>query len=130
MELWVFDHSAFDLHRAPFLHPEAPERLAAARRAIERLPFHVFRGQVPLASSDVLSAVHSESHWRMIASLPDEFGHLDPDTFYSPGSREAALRAGGACAEMGTLLARNEAMAIALVRPPGHHAERCLLYTS
>ena len=51
---------------------------------------------------------------------------LDPDTFTSPDSYEVARLAAGAAvsAVEHVLAARAGARALALVRPPGHHAER------
>ena len=51
---------------------------------------------------------------------------LDPDTFTSPESYEVALLAAGAAVDGGRARARTEARhrALAMVRPPGHHAER------
>ena len=48
---------------------------------------------------------------------------LDPDTYVSPHSVDAALRAAGGVGGVGEALAKKAARrAVALVRPPGHHA--------
>ncbi|MEX2009525.1 MAG: histone deacetylase family protein, partial [Dongiaceae bacterium] len=49
---------------------------------------------------------------------------LDPDTFLSPGSGEAALRAAGAvCAAVDAVVGGEATNAFCAVRPCGHHAE-------
>jgi acetoin utilization deacetylase AcuC-like enzyme len=62
---------------------------------------------------------------RVKAKLPDEgMAMLDGDTFLSPGSLRAALRAvGGACAALDTVLSGKASRAFVACRPPGHHAE-------
>jgi acetoin utilization deacetylase AcuC-like enzyme len=56
------------------------------------------------------------------ASPADGWAQLDGDTFLSPGSVEAALRAvGGACAAVDAVM--DGGRAFVACRPPGHHAE-------
>ena len=49
---------------------------------------------------------------------------LDPDTFTSPESAEIALLAAGAAVQAAEHALEHGEPAFALVRPPGHHAER------
>jgi acetoin utilization deacetylase AcuC-like enzyme len=50
-------------------------------------------------------------------------GHLDPDTFFSPETAEATWLAAGSAADLAIEgMAGRVKRAIALVRPPGHHA--------
>jgi acetoin utilization deacetylase AcuC-like enzyme len=69
--------------------------------------------------------VHTVEHIETIAATAGQPGvMLDPDTFTSPDSYEVALLAAGAAVQaMEHALDHGEA-AFALVRPPGHHAER------
>jgi acetoin utilization deacetylase AcuC-like enzyme len=56
--------------------------------------------------------------------VPGQSGHLDPDTFYSPRSWDAALAAAGAAIDATCAALTGEVShAAAFVRPPGHHAE-------
>jgi acetoin utilization deacetylase AcuC-like enzyme len=48
---------------------------------------------------------------------------IDPDTYTSPESYEVALLAAGAAVEASARAFESETPAVALVRPPGHHAE-------
>ena len=51
-------------------------------------------------------------------------GYLDPDTYITPQSMIAARRAAGAVVEgVNRVLAGEAQHALAIVRPPGHHAE-------
>src|SRR5207245_4412080 len=77
------------------------------------------------ASADELARVHDP---RFIAELargvPGHLGHLDPDTYYSPRSWEAALAAAGVAVHATLAALAHELDHAALfVRPPGHHAE-------
>jgi acetoin utilization deacetylase AcuC-like enzyme len=59
------------------------------------------------------------------ASPANGFHPLDPDTYMSPGSLEAALRAaGGNCQAVDLVLSGGAANAFVAMRPPGHHAEK------
>ena len=85
------------------------------------------RIEAPLATREQLLRVHSAAHVEYIlTSAPSEGVHqLDPDTFISPGSVEAALRAAGAAVAAGdAVLAGDAQHAFCAVRPPGHHATR------
>jgi acetoin utilization deacetylase AcuC-like enzyme len=76
------------------------------------------------ATRDELLAVHSAEHIAAMESTAGRAVMLDPDTFTSPESEAIArLAAGAVCLGVEHALARR-APAFALVRPPGHHAER------
>lgn len=76
---------------------------------------------VPL---DLLHRVHSPSLVRTVAETARHGGGwLDPDTFVSPASYNAALHAaGGALQATAAVLDGKVQSCLALVRPPGHHA--------
>jgi acetoin utilization deacetylase AcuC-like enzyme len=76
------------------------------------------------ATRDELLAIHSAEHIDAMESTAGRAVMLDPDTFTSPESEELArLAAGAVCLGVEHAFAER-APAFALVRPPGHHAER------
>jgi acetoin utilization deacetylase AcuC-like enzyme len=114
----------FAEHVPPPGHPERPERaevfdrVAAAWRA---------RGgvvQEPRAATRAeLARVHTDRYLEEIAATTGRPVMLDADTFTSAASHEVALLAAGAAVEAAEHAWRSGEPALALVRPPGHHAE-------
>jgi acetoin utilization deacetylase AcuC-like enzyme len=92
-------------------HPERPERLAVLLDALGDAR------DCERASRDQIERVHEPAYVEAIASLREETW-LDGDTLGGPTSWEAARLAAGAA------IAAAESGALALVRPPGHHALR------
>ncbi|MEQ9814221.1 MAG: histone deacetylase family protein [Azospirillaceae bacterium] len=132
MNTVLFSHDACLGHDPGYGHPECPDRLRAVLRALEDEAFMFLdRRQAPLATRDMLTRVHPERYVdTILSSVPREgFLAIDEDTFMSPGSGEAALRAAGAaCAAVDAVMAAdNDAdgarNAFCATRPPGHHAE-------
>jgi acetoin utilization deacetylase AcuC-like enzyme len=77
------------------------------------------------ATRDELLRVHSENHLAAIDQTAGRAVSLDPDTFTSPHSRDVALLAAGAAVGGVEAIIQSAATRVmALVRPPGHHAER------
>src|SRR6185369_14897419 len=75
------------------------------------------------APRPLLEAVHAPAYLDALEKLRGVRGMLDPDTYLAPKSVDAAIRAAGGSAALGEALARGERRGVALVRPPGHHAE-------
>src|SRR5262249_34272277 len=72
-----------------------------------------------------LGRVHDQEYLRLIESTTGRSFKLDADTYTSPESHEIALLAAGAAVEgVERVMAGSHRAAMALVRPPGHHAER------
>ena len=120
----VFSHPASASHHTPPGHPERVERLAAVEAGLTGL--QVQRRESPLANGDDLLRCHPASYISAIGDAePSEgFAQLDPDTWMSPGSFEAASRAvGGACGAVDEVLSGKARNAFVSARPPGHHAE-------
>lgn len=109
-------------------HPECPERMDVLSSMIQEpgMGEH-FRVITPRkAVKEELIAVHSRDY---IQCLEDTEGKactfLDADTRTSPFSHDTALlAAGGLCRAIDLVIAGDLDNAFALVRPPGHHAER------
>ena len=119
----LVDDPRFGAHQPPAYHPERPERLVAARAAIARLGDRFERLAPRRASDDELARVHAPRFVEKLARLEGQTSLLDPDTYVSSGSIEAArLAAGGAIAMVDSILDGQERTGVALVRPPGHHA--------
>ncbi len=122
----IVDDPSFDAHRAPGPHPERPERLRAARIGLYAAVAEDRRLLVEArpATRAELTRVHDARYLGALdEALAAGSGHLDPDTFFSPGSRDAVLRAAGGAVELvRALLDGRASRGIALLRPPGHHA--------
>ncbi|OGR06001.1 MAG: histone deacetylase [Deltaproteobacteria bacterium RIFOXYD12_FULL_50_9] len=127
MKTAVFAHDLFLQHDPGYGHVESPERLEVIYSELERrvhreqLLFPTFEAATPA----ILELNHAAGHVRKVAATADKIvASLDPDTFTSPRSYEAACLAAGAVVEGMRLLAAGEIEnGFALVRPPGHHAE-------
>jgi acetoin utilization deacetylase AcuC-like enzyme len=78
------------------------------------------------ATDDDLRRIHDADYIESIRKLRGRPAMLDPDTFTSPQSDEVArLAAGAALTAVDHVLAGQKGTrAFAMVRPPGHHAER------
>jgi acetoin utilization deacetylase AcuC-like enzyme len=105
-------------------HPERPDRLRVLLDHLSGAPGLVRLGARP-ASEDEIALVHTpELVERIAATEARPSVILDPDTRTSPGSWQAArLAAGGLLDLCDAVLAGEVANGVALVRPPGHHAE-------
>jgi acetoin utilization deacetylase AcuC-like enzyme len=126
MSVVLMSSSRFSDHVTPPGHPERVERAAVMQTVANEWAQRGGIVQEPRpASRAELLRVHTDDHLEMIDSAAGRAMSLDPDTFTSPDSRDVALLAAGAV--VGGVEAVIEAKAtrvLALVRPPGHHAER------
>ena len=111
-------------HTTPPGHPERPERAEVfARVAVAAGERGVDVREAEPASREALERVHTVDHVGRMAATAGQAVMLDPDTFTSPESYDiACLAAGGALAAADHAWRHGEP-AMALVRPPGHHAE-------
>jgi acetoin utilization deacetylase AcuC-like enzyme len=118
----VYAHPASAGHVTPPGHPEQVARLAAVERGLTGLA--VERREMPLGADAAILRCHPADYLARVrgASPAEGWAQLDGDTYLSPGSVEAALRAvGGACAAVDAVMGGGRAFVAA--RPPGHHAE-------
>jgi acetoin utilization deacetylase AcuC-like enzyme len=121
----VFTHDAFRGHVTPPGHPERVERLAAVERGLAGLQME--RRECPFGDEAEVLRCHPPGYLaRVRAAVPkDGWAQLDGDTFLSPGSFDAAMRAvGGICAAVDAVVSGEVKTAFVAGRPPGHHAER------
>jgi acetoin utilization deacetylase AcuC-like enzyme len=106
-------------------HPERMERAhvfdAAALRWHDGGGASAFPRPV---TRDELLRVHTADYLDTIAATTGRAVMLDPDTFTSPESVEIAALAAGAGVQAVAHTLGHSDPAFALVRPPGHHAER------
>ena len=115
-------------HLTPPGHPERADRLRAVMGALDAPEFaDLDRRLAPLGPEAELLRCHPQAYVeRVRKAVPAEgAAQLDPDTWVSPGSWDAAMAAlGGAVSALDAVMAGEVANAFVGVRPPGHHAER------
>jgi acetoin utilization deacetylase AcuC-like enzyme len=107
-------------------HPERPERIGVLLPLIEALGTDVTRVQPRPASPEDLALVHDPAYIEEVAATQDKPGFaFDADTPTAPRSyATACLAAGGFLALLDAVMSGEVENGFALVRPPGHHAER------
>ncbi len=125
-------------HITPENHPDRPERLMMVMNVLEALNWLERDGLRLLApraaSEDELAAVHERSYIHKVEEAARKAAEkhagggrntqrFATDTYVSPKSYEAALRAAGAPLTAIDAIMKGEIdNAYCLVRPPGHHA--------
>jgi acetoin utilization deacetylase AcuC-like enzyme len=115
----------FQEHNTPPGHPERPERAEVFDAVVKDWRDRVSAVVEPRpATREELLRVHSAEHVRTITETNGRAAMLDADTFTSPESSEIALLAVGAAVQAVEHALDAKEAAFALVRPPGHHAER------
>ena len=116
----------FQEHTTPPGHPERPERARIFDEIAAAWRERGLRVAAPRpATREELARAHTPAHIDALAATAGRPGaRLDPDTFTSPESYEVALLAAGAAVQAAQHAVATGDTAFALVRPPGHHAER------
>ena len=120
----LFASERFEEHSMPPGHPERSER-AGVFTAVLRT-FAARGGTVVeprLASREELARIHTSAYLDDIAARAGRATMIDEDTFTSPESHEIACLAAGASIDAAWHAWKTGEPALAMVRPPGHHAE-------
>lgn len=108
-------------------HPESQQRLVAIEEAMKREKVRQWTHAIkPFEADDeILGLVHTHEHIQTVREACSQGRRvaLDADTLVCPDSnRVARLAVGGGCAAADAVLRGEVKKAMALVRPPGHHA--------
>ncbi len=124
----LYTHPACLAHETPSGHPERVDRIKRLQVELSAPAFDALdRREAPMGSDGDILRAHTEDHLRSIRNSAPSGGlaQLDADTWMSPGTLEAALRAVGAAASAVDAVVAGEAKtAFCAMRPPGHHAEK------
>ncbi len=109
-------------------HPESPERLKTIYKMIDEseMKKNLQLIQPRPATHDELEMVHSSSYIELVSQTAGKsYYRLDMDTSTCAKSYETALLAAGGFLELiRAILEGRLDNGFALIRPPGHHAER------
>jgi acetoin utilization deacetylase AcuC-like enzyme len=109
-------------------HPESPDRLRAIYAMLNTPEVSGKFREVPArpAEAEEILWIHTAPYLKTLAATAgQEYTYLDPDTQTCACSYEAAvLAAGGLCNAVSKVSSGELDNGFALVRPPGHHAEK------
>ncbi len=125
MPLILVASPRFAAHQTPPGHPESSARAGVMDQVADA--WRERGGEVVApraATTEQLARVHDAEYLRTIAATAGRAVAFDPDTFTSPESTGIALLAAGAAIDAVERVMGGAGTAFALVRPPGHHAER------
>jgi acetoin utilization deacetylase AcuC-like enzyme len=121
----LISSTRFQEHTTPPGHPERPERADVFTEVADAWRDRGVRVIEPRpATREELLRVHDAAHVEAMARTSGRAVKLDADTFTSPETYEIALLAAGAAVQAAEHALDTGEPACALVRPPGHHAER------
>jgi acetoin utilization deacetylase AcuC-like enzyme len=122
-----FEMPMSELLEVSELHPENAERVRNMRAMLQRGPLapQVRWHEGRLATEAELTTVHTPEHVERMRALVEGGGtRLDASTVVTAESWEPMLAAAGtSMAATDAVLSGEASVALALVRPPGHHAQ-------
>ncbi|WP_297211407.1 MULTISPECIES: histone deacetylase family protein [Thermodesulfovibrio] len=111
-------------HETPEGHPESKERLISIvnRLKKETIWERLIHIKPRRATEEEIALVHEPHYIERVKNSPP--GYIDPDTYISEYSYEAALHAVGAVLDaVDGVYSKEFDRVFCAVRPPGHHAE-------
>jgi len=115
----------FEEHVTPPGHPERMERAHVFNTLAQRWAIRGGATALPRpATREELERVHGRDYLDALQASAGRAVMIDPDTYTSPESIEIAALAAGAAVQAADHALDDGDPAFALVRPPGHHAER------
>lgn len=127
MTTHLITHRDCLFHDTGYEHAERPDRLRMVLQILEDEQFADLKSkEASLAEEELLHLAHTAEHIEAIKTARPKQGivQLDPDTFMSPGSYDAALRGVGAVRDaVDLVMGAKGTNAFCAIRPPGHHAE-------
>ena len=127
MNVGIVRDEIFLEHITDDYHPENPNRLKYIYTMLNGIDKEGITYASPRAAThDEIALIHDHAYIDSIAATEGKLQRrLDPDTVTSPRSYEAACLAAGGVLQLADMLFAGEVRnGFALVRPPGHHAER------
>jgi len=127
MAVGIVRDSIFLEHITDDYHPENPRRLHYIYEMLDTIDKEGIIYSLPRrATHDEIALIHDESYINAIAATKNKpQRRLDPDTVTSPKTYDASCMAAGGVLELIDMVMRSQIdCGFALVRPPGHHAER------
>lgn len=127
MSLTLLTSPRFADHLTPPGHPERVERFEVMQVVASEFRSRGGRVVEPRPVTDEeITRIHDREYLSLIKETAGRAVALDPDTFTSPRTYEVACVSAGAAVSAVDLVldAKPGARALAVVRPPGHHAER------
>jgi acetoin utilization deacetylase AcuC-like enzyme len=120
----IFFSPDFHAHTPPPGHPERPERADVFNAVAKAFAGGGGAVESPRAATAAeITRVHTSDYLVLIGATAGRPLMLDPDTFTSPRSYELALLAAGAAVQAAQHTFASGESSLAMVRPPGHHAE-------
>ncbi|KJR40581.1 histone deacetylase superfamily protein [Candidatus Magnetoovum chiemensis] len=114
----------FLTHEMPLFHPESKTRLVSIMNTLKKSDIwnNLTHLKPRKATYEELETIHKKSYIEKTSACKDDY--LDPDTYMSDNTFEAALYAAGSIlTAIEKCKAAEIERAFCAVRPPGHHAE-------